>query len=100
MPKTKDIKENSDSVIEKMFRVGAHYGYSKTRRHPSLSKYIYATKNKSDIIDLEKTSMLLDKACEFVKKLGAQGKVIIFVVSISICYTVVSNPSPMDSFLN
>lgn len=79
MPKIKDLKENSDTDIEKMFKVGAHYGYSKTRRHPSLSKYIYATKNKGDIIDLEKTSIMLQNAEEFVKSLGAKGGIILFV---------------------
>lgn len=79
MQKTKEIKENSDTVVEKMFRVGAHYGYSKTRRHPSVSKYIFATKNKGDIIDLEKTSIMLDKAVEFVKNLSAKNGVILFV---------------------
>lgn len=79
MQKTKDIKENSDTIIEKMFRVGAHYGYSKTRRHPSVAKYIFATKNKGDIIDLEKTSIALDKAAEFIKSLGAQSKTVLFV---------------------
>ena len=79
MQKTKNIKEDSDTLIEKMFKVGAHYGYSKTRRHPSLSKYIYSTKNKGDIIDLEKTNVMLDKAAEFVKSLGATGKIILFV---------------------
>jgi len=75
-----DIKKGeTDTLVEKMFRVGAHYGYSKTRRHPSLAKYIYATKNKGDIIDLEKTSILLEKAAEFVKSLGAQSKTILFV---------------------
>jgi len=78
MPKIKDI-EISDTIIEKMFKVGAHYGYSKTRRHPSLSKYIYATKNKTDIIDLEKTSKMLERASEFAKSLGAAGKIILFV---------------------
>ena len=76
---TKGISENTDTVIEKMFRVGAHYGYSKTRRHPSLSKYIYATKNKTDIIDLEKTNIMLEKATEFVKGLSTKGKIILFV---------------------
>ena len=74
--------ENSnevDTIIEKMFKAGAHYGYSKTRRHPSVSKYIYATKNKEDIIDLEKTSVMLDSAAEFLKKLGSKGKVVLFV---------------------
>jgi small subunit ribosomal protein S2 len=70
---------DTDSLIEKMFRAGAHYGYSKTRRHPSLSKYIYATKNKTDIIDLEKTSVLLEHALDFIKSLGTANKVILFV---------------------
>ena len=72
-------KIEGDTIIEKMFKAGAHYGYSKTRRHPSVSKYIYATKNKSDIINLEKTSMLLDEATLFIKNLGAQNKIILFV---------------------
>jgi len=82
MPKTKEAKgisENTDTIIEKMFKVGAHYGYSKTRRHPSLSKYIYATKNKTDIIDLEKTNIMLEKAVEFIKNLSATGKTVLFV---------------------
>lgn len=72
-------KKNADTAIEKMFKAGAHYGYSKTRRHPSVASYIYATKNKGDIINLEKTNVLLDEALEFVKNLGAKGKVVLFV---------------------
>lgn len=62
-----------------MFKVGAHYGYSKTRRHPSVSSYIYATKNKGDIINLEKTNTQLETALEFAKNLGAEGKTILLV---------------------
>jgi small subunit ribosomal protein S2 len=72
-------KKEIDTIIEKMFKAGAHYGYSKTRRHPSVSKYIYATKNKGDIINLEKTNELLDKATEFIKNLGAKNKVVLFI---------------------
>ncbi len=79
MPKTKNTKDNSDTSVEKMFNAGAHYGYSKTRRHPSVSKYIFATKNKGDIIDLEKTDIMLKNAEEFIKSLGATGKVVLFV---------------------
>ena len=78
MQKTEN-KKGADTVIEKMFKAGAHYGYSKTRRHPSVAKYIYATKNKGDIINLEKTSVLLDTAAEFIKNLGAQNKIVLFV---------------------
>ncbi|MFZ1019751.1 MAG: 30S ribosomal protein S2 [Minisyncoccia bacterium] len=78
MQKTENKKE-ADTIIEKMFKAGAHYGYSKTRRHPSVSKYIYATKNKSDIINLEDTSIMLDTAALFVKNLGAQNKIVLCV---------------------
>jgi small subunit ribosomal protein S2 len=79
MQKTDIKKENTDSLVEKMFKVGAHYGYSKTRRHPSVSKFIYTTKNKGDIIDLEKTEVMLEKAMEFLKNLGSENKTVLFV---------------------
>ncbi len=79
MQKTDLKKTSEDTMIEQMFKAGAHYGYSKTRRHPSLSKYIFATKNKGDIIDLEKTGIMLEKAAEFMKELGAKGKIVLFV---------------------
>jgi len=71
--------ENKDPIIEEMFKAGAHYGYSKTRRHPSVSSFIYTTKNKTDIIDLEKTEVMLKEAEEFVKSLGARNKIVLFV---------------------
>ncbi len=72
-------KVENDTIVEKMFKAGAHYGYSKTRRHPSVSPYIHTTKNKGDIIDLEKTSAMLNTAVEFIKTLGKEDKVILFV---------------------
>lgn len=70
---------NNEALVEQMFQAGAHYGYGKTRRHPSVSSYIYATKSKTDIINLEKTSVLLEEATNFVKELSSKGKVILFV---------------------
>ena len=78
MQKT-ELKKGADTIVEKMFKAGAHYGYSKTRRHPSVSSFIYTTKNKGDIINLEKTSATLDAVTEFVKSLGATGKTVLFV---------------------
>jgi len=68
-----------NSVIEEMFQNGAHYGYSKSRRHPSTSPYIFATKNGVDIINIEKTNDLFEKAMEKVTALAAAGKTILFV---------------------
>lgn len=68
-----------DEKIKKMFEAGAHIGYSKTRRHPSTVPYIFTTKNSGDIIDLEKTAELLEKAKETIKGLATGGKQILFV---------------------
>ncbi len=79
MQKVENKNVNIPTNIEKMFEAGVHYGYGKSRRHPSVSSYIYATKNSGDIIDLEKTSVQLADAVEFIKSLGAQNKTILFV---------------------
>ncbi|MFA6524338.1 MAG: 30S ribosomal protein S2 [Candidatus Paceibacterota bacterium] len=71
--------ENNDVTVEQLFNAGAHYGYSKTRRHPSVSSFIYTTKNKTDIIDIEKTKIMLDEAMEFIKSIGSQNKTVLFV---------------------
>ncbi|MDE2031321.1 MAG: 30S ribosomal protein S2 [Patescibacteria group bacterium] len=68
-----------NTIIEKMFEVGAHYGYSKSRRHPSVVPYIFATKNGVDIINIEKGYDLFENALEAVKKYASSGKIILFV---------------------
>ncbi len=73
------MSKNETITIDKMFEAGAQYGYSKTRRHPSVSSFIFTTKAKTDIIDLEKTEKMLADACAYVKDLGARNKTILFV---------------------
>lgn len=78
MEEVKNTKE-SDKIIEEMFKAGAHFGYSKSRRHPTVSPYIFGVKNKVEIFDLTKTSDLLKNALEFVSMLAREGKQILFV---------------------
>ena len=70
---------DNNALAKELFGVGAHFGYSRTRRHPSTAKYLFGTKNKVDIIDIEKTSALLEDAAVFMKSLGAKGKTVVFV---------------------
>src|ERR1035437_529893 len=70
---------STQNTIEEMFRSGVHYGYSKSRRHPSVSQYVFTTKNGVDIINIEKTQELLQKALEVVSGFAASGKTILFV---------------------
>jgi len=58
---------------------GVHYGYSRTRRHPTVTKFIYGNKNGVDIIDLEKTVPQIEAAAKFLTELGASGKTVLFV---------------------
>jgi len=73
-------KDNT-MLIEEMFNAGVHYGYSRSRRHPSMKKSIFGVKNSVEIIDLEKTVEALETASEYVKSLAKEGKKILFVGS-------------------
>lgn len=66
-------------MIDNMFKAGAHFGFSRTRRHPTIAPYIFGIKNKVEIFDLEKTSELLKKAQAYVSSLAKDGKSILFV---------------------
>lgn len=74
-----DIKHKDSEIISDLFKVGAHFGFVKSRRHPSTKPYIFGVKNRIEIFDLEKTNEALQKALEFVKGLGAVGATILFV---------------------
>jgi small subunit ribosomal protein S2 len=71
-------KVNNDRIDE-MFKAGAHFGYSKTRRHSSVTPYIFGVKNRVEIIDLEKTDELLEKALAYITTLAKEGKQVLFV---------------------
>ena len=66
-------------TIESMFGAGAHFGLGRSRRHPTVTPYIFGTKNSTDIFDLEKTEALLAKAKAYVAELAKTGKTIFFV---------------------
>lgn len=65
--------------MDEMIAVGAQFGYSKTKRHPSTKSYIFATKGNTDIVNIEKTSEMLDRALKFIKTLAEEKKNILFV---------------------
>ncbi len=62
-----------------MFGAGAHFGLGRSRRHPTVTPFIFGTKNSTDIFDLEKTQALVKKATDFVTALASEGKTLLFV---------------------
>lgn len=65
--------------VQELFDRGAQFGFSKTKRHPSIVPYIFTMKNRRDIIDLEKTVEQIEVAEAFMKSMIEAGKTVLFV---------------------
>ena len=78
---TMSTETKQNPLIERMFAAGAHYGFTKARRHPSTKDFIFGVKNRVEIFDLEKTSASLEDAKRFVRELASRRKQLLFVSS-------------------
>ena len=66
-------------TIKQLLEAGAHFGHQTSRWHPRMKNYIFTKRNGIHIIDLEQTISMLDKACDFIQQLVAEGGKILFV---------------------
>ncbi len=71
--------QSSNPIIERLFSAGAHFGFKKSRRHPTVAPYLFTTKDGSDIFDLEKTAVLLTTVTDVMTEAGKNGKTVLFV---------------------
>lgn len=62
-----------------MLKAGMHFGHRTNRWHPKMKNYIFTSKNGIYIIDLKKSQNKLAEALEFMVRLVAEGKSILFV---------------------
>ena len=67
------------ATIKQLLEAGAHFGHQTGRWNPRMKNYIFTKRNGIHIIDLEKTAVMLDKACDFIKDVVASGESILFV---------------------
>lgn len=70
---------NKSTIIDQLFQAGSHFGFKKSRRHPSVVPFVFTTKDGNDIFDLEKTAGLLETAKETIKEAALHGKTVLFV---------------------
>jgi small subunit ribosomal protein S2 len=75
----KSVNTDNTAAIESMLQVGAHFGYAKSRRHPSTKSFIAGSKNGYEIIDLDKTATQAQKAVDFVSEIAKDRGQILFV---------------------
>jgi small subunit ribosomal protein S2 len=68
-----------DVKLEDLFKAGAHFGFGKSRRHPSVTPFIFGSKNRVDIFDLEQTQKSLGAALDFIANLAKENAKILFI---------------------
>lgn len=71
--------QTNKNLIERLFQSGAHFGFSKSRRHPSVVNHVFGTKNGSDILDIEQSSEKLSEIITYLETAGKNGKSVLFV---------------------
>lgn len=67
------------TLIQKLYKAGSHFGFSKSRRHPSVKPYIFGTKDGVDMFDLAEAERLAKEAADIMRAWGEAGKVVLFV---------------------
>ena len=65
--------------MKDLLEAGVHFGHQTKRWNPKMKEYIFGERNGIYILDLGKTVKLFREAEEFVSKLAAEGRTILFV---------------------
>ena len=65
--------------MKDLLEAGAHFGHKTRYWNPKMAQYIFGSRNKIHIIDLEKTMPLLMDALNYVSKLSSHKAKILFV---------------------
>ncbi len=65
--------------MKQLLEAGVHFGHQTRKWNPKMKPYIFMARNDIHILNLEKTSELIDKAYVFVRDTVAAGKSVLFV---------------------
>ncbi|MFQ6067722.1 MAG: 30S ribosomal protein S2, partial [bacterium] len=66
-------------TMKELLEAGAHFGHRRSAWNPKMKLYIYQERNQIHILDLSITVKKIEKACEFVRDLAAEGGTVLFV---------------------
>ena len=72
-----DVQKTTESLIER----GAHMGFSRSRRHPSVGPFLFGSKHSLDVIDMESTVAQIETAITFLESVKTAGKTVLIVGS-------------------
>lgn len=65
--------------VKDLLEAGVHFGHLTRKWNPYMSPYIFMEKNGIHIIDLHKTAVKLEEACDALNKIASSGRKILFV---------------------
>jgi small subunit ribosomal protein S2 len=65
--------------VRDLMEAGVHFGHASGKWHPKMKPYIFATRDKLHIIDLEQTRIHLEKVLTILEQYIASGKVVVLV---------------------
>ena len=65
--------------MEELLEAGAHFGHQTKRWNPKMKKYIFGQRNGIYVIDLGRTAKMFQEAEDYVSRLAASGKTLLFV---------------------
>lgn len=65
--------------VAELLAAGCHFGHLTRRWNPKMRPYIFMERNGIHVIDLKKTQMLLDEACNALSGLVAEGRRVLYV---------------------
>ena len=66
-------------TMKELLEAGAHFGHRRSAWNPKMKLYIYQERNQIHILDLSITVKKIEKACEFLRDLAAEGGAVLFV---------------------
>lgn len=65
--------------MKQFLEAGVHFGHQTRKWNPKMKPYIFTSRNDIHIINLEETTLLVDKAYAFIRDIAASGKSVLFV---------------------
>ncbi len=69
----------ADITLEQMLQAGVHFGHQTKYWNPKMDQYIFGTRDKIHIINLEHTVEMLKPALKFIEGVAAKNNKILFV---------------------
>tara|TARA_B100000686_G_C16799478_1_gene984931 strand:+ start:2108 stop:3025 length:918 start_codon:yes stop_codon:yes gene_type:complete len=72
-------EQMADITLEQMLQAGVHFGHQTKYWNPKMDQYIFGTRDKIHIINLEHTVKMIKPALKFIEGVAAKNNKILFV---------------------